>query len=93
MAITTDRVSRRDEVKSGRPTIRESKVSVLHVLDLVRGAGLSPEQVVDRYHDVPSVNAVRDALNWADENPEEVARLRERRSDARDRLQQVSLEV
>lgn len=93
MAITTDRVSRRDGVKSGRPTVRDSKVSVLQVLDLVREAEFSPEEVADRYHDVPSAEAVRDALEWADENPEEVTQLRERRSDARDRLEQVSLKV
>lgn len=93
MAITTDRVSRRDGVKSGRPTVRESKVSVLQVLDLVRCAELSPEQVANRYQDVPSEKAVRDALEWADENPEAVARLRARRSEARNHLDQVSLEI
>lgn len=92
MSVATDRVSRRRGVKGGRPTIRESKVSVIQALDLA-DAGLSPEHIAEEFHDVPSAEAVRDALDWADDNPDEIVRLRERRSVARERLDEVALDV
>jgi uncharacterized protein (DUF433 family) len=93
MAVATDRVSRRDGVKSGRPTVRDSKISVLQVLDLVRDGDVTPAMVAEQYPDVPSARAVEDALAWADDHPQEIARLRRERESARDDLSEIAADV
>lgn len=89
MATTTGRVSRRDGVKNGRPTVRESKLSVAQLVELTEEVGLSPAEVVGRYPDVDS-DAVRDALAWAEDNPDEVKRLRRERDAASEVLDRVT---
>lgn len=90
MSTTTHRVSRRDHVKGGRPTVRDSKLSVVQLVRLVRETGLTPREVVDRYPDVDDVDAVRDALAWAEENQRRVEQLREQRELAHDALERLA---
>jgi|GEM_PF-2171553 len=92
MALARDRVSRREGVKSGRPTVRDSKVTVLQVVDLA-DEGLSPERIAEEFHDIPSTVAVRDAIEWAEENPDRVSTLRQRRADADERLRDAAIDL
>lgn len=91
MALARDRVSRREGVKSGRPTVRDSKVTVLQVVDLAE-EGLSPERIAEEFYDIPSTAAVRDAIEWAEDNPGKVLQLRQRRANADERLREVAIE-
>lgn len=88
MTVAARRVSRREGVKSGRPTVRGSKVSVVQLLELVEDGGLSPSEVAAEYTDIDSVEVVNEALGWADDHPEEVTRLREQREAAKRRLRE-----
>ncbi|MFB6175635.1 MAG: DUF433 domain-containing protein [Halobaculum sp.] len=89
MTVAARRVSRREGVKSGRPTVRGSKVSVVQLLELTEDAGLTPAEIAAEYTDIDSVEVVREALSWADDHPEEVARLRRQRETAKDRLRET----
>lgn len=89
MTVAARRVSRREGVKSGRPTVRGSKVSVVQLLELTEDAGLTPAEVAGEYTDIDSIEVVEEALSWADDHPEEVARLRRQREAAKRRLRDV----
>jgi len=92
MSLARDRVSRREGVKSGRPTVRDSKVTVLQVVELA-DEGLSPERIAEEFYEIPSTAAVRDAIEWAEENPDRVSELRQRRADADERLREVAIDI
>lgn len=85
-------VSRYEGIKGGRPVVTGTKLSVLQVVDLVE-EGLTPEEIAEQYPDVDSADMIQGAIDWADNHPEQIERLRERREAALQQLQEDAVVV
>lgn len=78
MVADNDGVVRTPGVLGGEPRIDGRRVSVRQVATMVQERGLSARDVADQFDlDLTDVEV---ALEYARENPEEMARVRERRA-------------
>lgn len=78
---TVKGITRRKGIKSGRPILVGSKLSVLQVHQLVRIDGISPNKIVKCYTGVTDTDQIEQALVWADKHPDEMDRLRKKRAE------------
>lgn len=79
-------VIKRERIKSGRPIIRGTKLTVPHVATLAHDHDISPEDIVEMYSGVDDVKMVYEALAYYEAHLDEMERLKEEREEAVGRL-------
>lgn len=83
MTVTTD-----ENIKGERPVIEGTKISVLQIKEMVVDNDVPVERVVNEFSFL-STSDVESALDYIDENPEEMEKLRKKRAEAKEELLEI----
>ena len=74
-------------IKSGRPIVEGSKISVLQIYEMFED-GISPERIEMEFENI-SVEDVTSALEYVEKNLEKMEKIQERKSEAEEELTEI----
>jgi uncharacterized protein (DUF433 family) len=83
------RIVKSEDVLGGKARIEGRRISVFYIHERVEGRGLDPQTVADR-HDL-DVADVHRALAYYHEHPDEMRKLRQRRKERHEELDDIAL--